>query len=133
MMTQFCLFASKKKMVQLKNTNNLKNFLKSHFDINQIFKIMLKHSQQIWNFTTTVSYSVLNKDERNDRKEKFNGENLTFEGDMVKLRPNICLLKRYQESIRIKLKKFSKIGQDKKSLISAFPCFLSATTKVYFL
>lgn len=76
---------------------------------------------------------MLNKDGRNDRKEKFKGKKLTFEGDMVKLRPNICLLRRCQENIWIKLKKFSKIGQDNKSLISAFPCFLSATTKVYFL
>ena len=32
-----------------------------------------------------------------------------------------------------KIKKFSKIGQDKKSLLSSFAGFLNAISKVYFL
>ena len=37
------------------------------------------------------------------------------------------------QNIWNKIEKSSKTGQDKKSLISTFVCFLTATAKVYFL
>ena len=65
-----------------------------------------------------------------------NVKKLNCEEDWAKFKPKICLLKQFWEkcfpgqSIWNKIEKSSKTGQGKKSLISTFPCLLTATAKV---
>ena len=46
------------------------------------------------------------------------------------LKLTLTLIYNPGQNIWNKIEKYSKIGQDKKSLISTFACFLTATTKV---
>ena len=62
-----------------------------------------------------------------------NVKKLKSEEDWDELRPKILCLGNPMQNIWNKLEKSSKTGQDKKSLISTFACFLTATVKVKFL
>ena len=58
---------------------------------------------------------------------------LKFEEDWTNLRPKPCLLRQsYKpgQNIWNKIEKSSKTGQEKKSLISTFACFLTGIAKV---
>ena len=46
------------------------------------------------------------------------------------LKLTLTLIYNPGQNIWNKIEKYSKIGQDKKSLISTFACFLTATAKV---
>ena len=58
-----------------------------------------------------------------------NVKKLNFEGNWAELLPKLYLLRQSQTKYLTKVEKSSKIGHERKSLISAFACFLTAIAK----
>ena len=62
-----------------------------------------------------------------------NVKKLKFEEEWVELRLKVCLLREFWANNLEKIQKSSKTGEDKKSLISPFACFLTGTAKLEFV
>ena len=79
--------------------------------------------------TCFIFFSWLEKCfEVTENVQKFN-----FEGDWAKVRLKLVCLENPGQNIWHKVKKSSKIGQDFKSPLSSFACFLRPIAKILFL
>ena len=117
-----------------KMLEEVENCLRENFDLIHIDKIVLRQSYQtrkLW-LQTWKLWLALYFFQRLEKHFEVmeNLKKKKFEGDWAEFLRKICLLRQFQKSIWNKIEIPSKIGQDKKRLISTFPCFLIGNTKV---
>ena len=63
-------FAQKNSAIKNLPISKVETFLNSNFDLNQIYKIMLTQSHEIWNFNATDLLYIVIKDRINALKLK---------------------------------------------------------------
>ena len=86
--------------------SKLGSFLKSNFDLNQTWKIVLTQNHKIWNFNATELLDIL----INDRRKALQFCKKSKLGRVMT--KNIIVQKTHGQNIWIEVKKSRKIGQD---------------------
>ena len=86
--------------------SKLESFLKSNFDLNQTWKIVLTQNHKIWNFNATELLDIL----INDRRKALQFCKRSKLGRVMT--KNIIVQKTHGQNIWIEVKKSGKIGQD---------------------
>ena len=122
-----------KVLIWLKKVNSTKklliskaeSFLKSNFHLNQICKIVLTQSHYIWNFNAVTCFIFLLKIGQMLSSYRKFFKNWRLKETRPSCDKKFSCSDNHGQNIWNKIEKSSKIGQDKKSLISSFTCFFN--------